>query len=147
MSNTNICSDIYEIHSDLLRHLVKEGKVIEISKQFAALKTNSDRVSFIHKLLEGYDLFPAMVFDVKSDEKALEFRQKGNLFYKNRNIIEALEFYTRSIANASGKNEELALAYGNRSAVLFEMGFYKECLMVKILNFTFTVFKYYFYFK
>lgn len=130
MSNTNICSDINNIHQNLLRHLEVDQTSGTLSKKFSALQTNSARVSFAYSLLEGYNLFPALSYDSKSDERANEFRQKGNLHYKKKKIGDALEFYTRSIANATCKNQELALAFGNRSAALFEMGFYKESLQV-----------------
>lgn len=128
--NTNMWMDINSIHQELLRHLQNDGRSVDISNEFAVICTNFERVSFAYSIIEGYNLFPALLEDVKSDETAYEFRQKGNLFYKRKDISEALELYTKSVAFASDKGEELALAYGNRSAALFEKRFYKECLQV-----------------
>lgn len=125
-----MCEDINSIHQELLRHLQNDGRTTEVSKEFVVVKSNSERVSYAYSLIEGYDLFPTLIKDIKCDEKANEFRQKGNLFYKRKEIAGALELYTRSIAHASDEGEELALAYGNRSAALFEKEFYKECLQV-----------------
>lgn len=125
-----MCNDINSIHQELLLHLHNDGRSVDVSEEFAVVGSNSERVSFAYSLIEGYNLFPALFKDAKLDEKAHEYRQKGNLSYKRKEIAEALEFYTRSVAIASDKGEELALAYGNRSAALFEKGFYKECLQV-----------------
>ncbi|KAJ8935103.1 hypothetical protein NQ314_012999 [Rhamnusium bicolor] len=73
--------------------------------------------------------FPRLLRTLKNNELAGNFRQKGNAMFKVRKNREAVELYTRSIALAEDKSECLALAYANRSAVLFEKGFYEECLM------------------
>lgn len=127
-----MCSDINTIHRDLLRHLEKDSRSVTISKEFSALKTNSDRVNLLYSLIEGYDLFPALSSDLKSDEKAEEYRQKGNMMYKNKKITDALELYTKSVSCGCAKSEQLALAFANRSAALFEIGLYKECLEVSL---------------
>lgn len=125
-----MCKDINSIHQELLRHLQTDERNVNVSNKFAVFGSNSERVSFAYSLIEGYNLFPAFFKDAKCDENAQEFRQKGNLFYKKKEVADALELYTKSVAFASEKGEELALAYGNRSAALFEKELYKECLQV-----------------
>lgn len=125
-----MCSDINSIHHTLLRHLQNDDKSLTLSNDFSVLKTNAERVNFVYSILESYNLFPTVLNDEKNDEKANEFRQEGNFLYKNKKIRDALVLYTKSIANASNEGDELALGYGNRSAALFEMGFFKECLKV-----------------
>lgn len=56
--------------------------------------------------------------------------------FKNRLATEAHEFYTKSVAFAVKGDDTLALAYANRSAVLFEKGLYEECLRVSTKIFT-----------
>lgn len=62
--------------------------------------------------------------------KILYCRQKGNEKFKQKKAQECHEFYTKSIALAESGSENLALAYANRSAILFDVGLYKECLHV-----------------
>lgn len=49
--------------------------------------------------------------------------------FKKALDTEALILYTKSIAFAVEGSEELALAYANRSAVMFRMGKYTPCLL------------------
>ncbi|KAG5874147.1 hypothetical protein JTB14_029457 [Gonioctena quinquepunctata] len=115
------------IHRDLLRHLVNYDRVSEVSEQFSVLRSNPERVRFLHELLREHKLLPVLQPDGKNDQKALEWRQQGNEMFKRKKNKEALDFYTRSLTySASSENASLALA--NRSAVLYEYGFYEECL-------------------
>lgn len=65
--------------------------------------------------------------EVKSDIKSKEFREKGNKLYKNSEINDAILFFNMAINFAQSK-ENLAFAYGNRSAAYLETKKYKECL-------------------
>ncbi|KAF4519624.1 hypothetical protein B566_EDAN003791 [Ephemera danica] len=56
-------------------------------------------------------------------------RKQGNSAYLRKDYINALKFYTQSIANAPIDSPELALAYANRTAVLNALGKYRECLI------------------
>ncbi|XP_063922984.1 SET and MYND domain-containing protein 4-like [Zophobas morio] len=63
----------------------------------------------------------------KSDVKASELRKLGNVQFQNKSDKDALILYTQSLSFAKS-DEEVSVAYGNRSAALFYMGFYEECL-------------------
>ncbi|XP_063923314.1 SET and MYND domain-containing protein 4-like [Zophobas morio] len=63
----------------------------------------------------------------KSDVKASELRKFGNVQYQNKNYKDALKFYTQGLSFAKS-DEEVSFAYGNRSAALFGLGLYEECL-------------------
>lgn len=63
----------------------------------------------------------------KNSERAKKIRKRGNQFYTQKNYIQALKNYNQSIALSNAK-EDLALGYGNRSIVYFEMECYEECL-------------------
>lgn len=125
-----MCSDINSVYTALLRHLQNDGRNLQLSIDFSALKSNYERVNLAYSALDGYNLLPGILNDMKNDEKADEFRQKGNLLYKEKKISDAIEMYTKSVAYACNESEKLALAYGNRSAALFELGLFKECLQV-----------------
>ncbi|CAH1376373.1 unnamed protein product [Tenebrio molitor] len=94
-------------------------------KKFGALKTHLDRMNFVFTDLKKLDwLFKR---DEKTDAAAVEHRKKGNIFYQLDDYRNALDCYTASIMTAKSV-EVLALAYGNRSAALFKLNLYRECL-------------------
>ncbi|KAJ8673126.1 hypothetical protein QAD02_004388 [Eretmocerus hayati] len=68
----------------------------------------------------------------KSSVKSTEIRKKGNEVYatkdpsKDRKVI---SLYSKSIAYAPNNSEELALAFGNRSAIWFRLQKYDLCLI------------------
>jgi hypothetical protein len=98
-------------------------------KKFGALKTHLDRMNFVFTDLKKLDwLFKR---DKKTDAAAVEHRKKGNIFYQLDDYRNALNCYTASIMTAKSV-EVLALAYGNRSAALFKLNLYRECLTVSI---------------
>lgn len=66
-------------------------------------------------------------FCEKANYKSKDFRNNGNALYASKKLCEALLMYTKSIAYAESDSEELALAYGNRSAVLFELAKFDLC--------------------
>lgn len=70
-----------------------------------------------------------MFFDVepKCNDRAIEFRNVGNEEYQEGKFLNAIHSYNESLCDAITENE-LALAYGNRSAVYFELKLYKECI-------------------
>ena len=65
----------------------------------------------------------------KSNADAAVLRNLGNVDYKEGNHYDALLWYTRSVASAAEHSQELALAYGNRSAVLLRLHKYDACLL------------------
>lgn len=119
-----------DIAKALMRHLENEQRVLNVSFEFRDLKTNFQRVVYVYGLLDDYNLLPRIIPDGKCNEKAIQYRNKGNEKFKLRQNKEALEFYTISIVFGEKMSEDLAKAYANRSAVLFEQNLYKECLIV-----------------
>lgn len=66
---------------------------------------------------------------MKSTLKAVKFKNFGNASYKLKKIVEALKHYTKSIAVAPDGSLDLAIAYSNRSAALFELKRYDACIV------------------
>lgn len=58
---------------------------------------------------------------LKSSKKADELRKLGNEKFKSGYDEMCLKLYTESIIHAPHRSEELSLALGNRSAVLFRL--------------------------
>ncbi|KAJ8682914.1 hypothetical protein QAD02_018706 [Eretmocerus hayati] len=83
--------------------------------------------------LELYQGYPEGVNRQKNASDSILYRMKGNELFKskshNREIhLKTLERYSQSIALAPNNSEELAMAYGNRSALTHHLKQYKECL-------------------
>ena len=76
--------------------------------------------------------------DMKSETKAERARQAGNQMFGKKKYMDALRCYNEAVTQAPAgrvtagkditKKSELALALANRSAVLFELSMYAECL-------------------
>lgn len=66
-------------------------------------------------------------------KKSCSLRKEGNELYikkfNDRQIETIFKLYTESIAYAPNDSEDLALAFGNRSALLYKMNKYKESIM------------------
>lgn len=64
----------------------------------------------------------------KSKKLSTSIRQSGNECYQANKILFAVECYNKALCFAPNNSEEMILAYGNRSAVLFSIGYYSGCL-------------------
>lgn len=100
-----------------------------ISQIFTELQV-SEKVPFTYDLLESENFFPKLDnSSFKSAAKATQYRNLGNDAFVRKKDIDALKYYIRSVASAPPNSPELALAYANRSAVLFRFGKYNSCLL------------------
>ncbi|KAL7037594.1 hypothetical protein ACKWTF_009293 [Chironomus riparius] len=68
-----------------------------------------------------------VLIEQKSDEKANEFRELGNVNYKKNEYLNALILYNKAITFACTKKVR-SFGYANRSAVYITLGYYNECL-------------------
>ncbi|XP_055618068.1 SET and MYND domain-containing protein 4-like [Toxorhynchites rutilus septentrionalis] len=64
----------------------------------------------------------------KCNIRATQARQLGNRLYSESLLIRAAERYNESLAWAEPESEAMTLAYGNRSAVSYELQEYQRCL-------------------
>ncbi|XP_039285640.1 SET and MYND domain-containing protein 4 isoform X2 [Nilaparvata lugens] len=64
----------------------------------------------------------------KSASESKRFRELGNEVFKSGADRKSLEFYSKSVCLAPFKSEEFPLALANRSAALFRLQLFKECL-------------------
>lgn len=80
--------------------------------------------------LQSKGLLPAISNGAsKSKETSMLIRLQGNLLHKKEQYDEALLKYTKAIVSAPPDTEEIALAFGNRSAALFKLKKYTSCLL------------------
>ncbi|XP_018573238.1 SET and MYND domain-containing protein DDB_G0273589-like [Anoplophora glabripennis] len=96
-------------------------------------KSDYELVDYVYSVVKGLPIFNEVpstaLYHKKSNEKADESRRIGNeLFIRNFDFVNAVEYYTQAVANAELGSESLSLAYSNRSHVLLDQRYYKECL-------------------
>lgn len=106
-----------QITSEQLLSLKSDMKIINMLEELS-----NKHCPFQFKDIESGGKIP------KSNEKATTLREAGHKFFKQRKFLKALLSFTESIANAEDNCEILALSYASRSEVLFQQGYYKECL-------------------
>lgn len=103
---------------------------IECTSDLFNVLPPNEKVSFTYNLLEEEDLLPNFSkCSSKSTTQALEYRSQGNKAFCRRKDAEALKFYTKSVSLSLNESEELAIAYANRSAVLFKLGKFDLCIL------------------
>lgn len=65
----------------------------------------------------------------KTLEASKSFRENGNSQFSLKDYAGCVETYTQSILSCPDENEvELSLAYANRSAALYELSLYEDCI-------------------
>ncbi|XP_055901234.1 SET and MYND domain-containing protein 4-like isoform X2 [Biomphalaria glabrata] len=119
---------------DTFCHLVENTDDFNL---FRSLKSNKERVEFIfhRRFLKHVQWLPTYfeackTWHGKSAEVSKVWRNKGNKYFQLKQYKTAVDAYTQSCLNAPvGSGDNLALAFGNRSAALFHLELYKECLL------------------
>lgn len=122
-----------KVQNTLYARLFAAGKHLELTDQFRKLKTDQERIVFTLNIIREYDIVPSATGMPKNAKESEKLREEGNkVFVKgvlnNMTCISALKLYAKSIAFAPYPSEQLALGYANRSAVLFQLGLYLECI-------------------
>ncbi|KAF5302587.1 hypothetical protein FQA39_LY10205 [Lamprigera yunnana] len=129
MNEKSVGETIGDIYKRLCRALSANAvDVASVSKEFSLLQSNSLRIDFAYRLLHDYGLFPKCKLANKLTSVAGELREAGNVYFKFKQYNAALLKYSESVAYAPQNSEEMGLAFANRSAVLFHLKLYKECL-------------------
>nr|CAI5865840.1 unnamed protein product [Callosobruchus analis] len=96
-----------------------EGNIFEVFSKFYNLD-----LSPVDSWLESH-----FINKVEKDDKvSIQYRKEGNKYYACKDLVKSLEYYTKSICNATLNGREYSLALANRSAVTFEMREYENCL-------------------
>ncbi|CRL05940.1 CLUMA_CG019079, isoform A [Clunio marinus] len=122
--------DVYDYTDKLKNQLIKDKKVLEISKEFLKITENAERMKFVEKLLIEYRLMAEdmKVKSCKSNATSELHRKKGNEFYTEKKFLDAMESYNKSLCFAESGSDNIGIAYANRSAVYFETQLYSKCL-------------------
>ncbi|XP_063982204.1 SET and MYND domain-containing protein 4-like [Diachasmimorpha longicaudata] len=97
-------------------------------------KTESEVISLISNNDDVLDLISSWLQDQyrhkssKSPETAKRFRDIGNDSFKKRDYVKSLTSYTESAKFSSVDEDDFSVVIANRSASLFHMCRYQECL-------------------
>lgn len=103
----------------------KSGVGEEILDEFSSLNIEEDEHEFADavavapEISEAVDVDSAAFTYEKSLEKALEAKEEGNNYFRNKEYDDALESYSRAITYCpedDANKENLATFYGNRAA-------------------------------
>ncbi|XP_015109528.1 SET and MYND domain-containing protein 4 [Diachasma alloeum] len=103
-------------------------------EQIYKSKTESEVISLISKNHDVVDLISSWLDNQckhkssKSSKCAKKFKDIGNDSFKRRDYIKSLSSYTESAKFSSVNRDDFSVAVANRSASLFHMCRYKECL-------------------
>ncbi|XP_032670457.1 SET and MYND domain-containing protein 4 isoform X2 [Odontomachus brunneus] len=123
-----------DIVKELMFTLVATDKYYDVINNFQKLKTDQYRVIFTFNIIWENHIIPYshVVNLSKNAEESERIREDGNSVFvtstSNLNLRIALNIYTQSISLAPYPSRQLALAYANRSAVLYELALYSECI-------------------
>ncbi|OWF54168.1 SET and MYND domain-containing protein 4-like [Mizuhopecten yessoensis] len=132
-----------EWYDKITSFLRDEGTLEELRKKFDKCTSNEERVNLIYKLPIAQDVMQTNPnFKEKCEEVAVNLRNQGNAFFQKKKYKQALDLYTQSVlfspcpssSSPSENNDNLekpptlALAFANRSAVLYHMTKDELCL-------------------
>ena len=111
-------------------------RYLKDESEFKKCTTNAKRMNFFLNNEKEVAHIKSKIQQIKphvtkSDVRASELRKLGNVQFQNKNGKDALKLYTQSLSFAKS-DEEVSFAYGNRSAALFGLGLYEECLQVSL---------------
>nr|XP_018907929.1 PREDICTED: SET and MYND domain-containing protein 4 [Bemisia tabaci] len=117
------------IYGNLMHALDKSDRIRSISKVFSECSCDEKRVELVFNILQE-NVLPLTIHQRgKSTEESVRLRNVGNSAFKQKKLSAALKLYSQSVAVAPNDSAELALAYANRSAVLFMLKSYELCVV------------------
>lgn len=97
----------------------------ESNEPFACEGYLSSMIEHLGSTLKKESSKGAKAIRAKDNKESIKFRENGNkifVFKKDaKGLEEALEWYTKSVAYAVPKSQDLAVSYANRSAVLIKV--------------------------
>lgn len=106
----------------------KTGSLNRMSSEEDLICGHLNEKIYRETLLEWIRFTQSKTKWMKSATRASNFRVQGNKKFQKRDDAGSLVCYTQSVVNAPRDSEELSLALANRSAALFHLGAYQECL-------------------
>ncbi|KAI0979843.1 hypothetical protein GJ496_006277 [Pomphorhynchus laevis] len=131
------CSFDFDMLREWLQTCLSYDQVKHLSSEFASLNSNKERFkfcqqskpvnSYVDHVIRTNNMLSPLYFSKNVDESTL-CRDEGITLYRKHNLNEALRKFSKAILIAPPSSIELLKGYANRSACLFEMGHYSECV-------------------
>ena len=121
---------------DLYYRKIKKSVNGDKLKQFGALNRPEDRGNFLLGLPDINNIKVEAATSIRSLEKAVEFKEKGNDFFRVRQYGEAFKNYTLAIQHCPVNeenpedpiNRDYSIMLANRSAAMDGAGLYDACI-------------------
>ena len=124
----NLELTIDSIYSKLLSKIKSEGRAESLTRQFTATQDDKEKVIYVYRLLQNYNLIPLIIKEDKCDFTSIHYRNLGNLMFKQSKLYEAWQYYNLALMYAPLDSSSYSLAVSNRSAALFGLEQYQSCL-------------------
>ena len=122
-----------DIKTCLFNKMKLSGRINEMTANFKVMESDELRVSVALAILETFEITPTADQCVKNAKLAVDLKNEANRIFvlskDNMNqIFQALDMYSKCIALAPNGSQEKSLAYANRSALLYKIHKYEECI-------------------
>ncbi|XP_070572634.1 SET and MYND domain-containing protein 4-like [Ptychodera flava] len=135
-----------EVWYNIVKRLWTDARKNNSPDSFQRRQSNREWLAQCQAFLKtrGHDEVLAMIkkcqsdkMSEKDDRKSADFRITGNKHFQKKRFREALKNYNQSILYAKPRSKvngeeaedcQLSLAYANRSAVLFHLQHYEQCM-------------------
>nr|XP_050853770.1 SET and MYND domain-containing protein 4-like isoform X2 [Vespula vulgaris] len=121
------------LYKTICDNIIDTESQLQFLYHFNILITNEERIISTLIIMKKFSVFLEIRELSKNSAYSIKFRLEGNKLFLSSSLngykcIKVIELYTKSIAYANPLSEELALAYGNRSAVLLKIHKYELCI-------------------
>jgi len=121
---------------DLYYKKIKKSVSGDKLKQFGVISSSEERAKFLLGLPEINAIKVEAAASIRNLEKALEFKEKGNDFFRKHQFGEAFKNYTMAIAHCPYNeenpedpvNRDYSIMLANRSAAMDGAGLYDACI-------------------
>lgn len=125
-------NDILSCTNDLFYTdcFLKNENMGEVYITFAKLPTAGDKFLYTYNLLKEYKKLPmeCKLTNPKNNKKARKIREDANVKFQNRDYISAFCEYNKSVMTAKIDSKDYVLAVANRSAALYYLEEYEDCI-------------------
>lgn len=97
---------------------------------FAKQATAEKKFMFTYGLLKKFNKLPThcKMANPKNDKRACSIRAQANVKFQNKDYVAALCEYNKSVMAAKTDGQDYALALANRSAALYHLEEYDDCV-------------------
>ncbi|CAL4123144.1 unnamed protein product, partial [Meganyctiphanes norvegica] len=135
--------DLHHALYSFISTITSNGKLPEAVRKFHQYQQDentTDMFKCIYKMEEAHTFLKLHIQnDCKNGKLSIKLREEGNVFYKEKQLKDALEKYNKCIFSAphpklhckkvdTNEYNPLAMGYGNRSALLFRLREYEMCI-------------------